>query len=73
MWGMQKIEGQKDRGGKALKEVQADYHINNAGLLVFTREYHLKRGYCCGSGCVNCPYEHVAVPNQNLIVKDKKK
>jgi hypothetical protein len=26
------------------------------GLLVFTREYHLKRGYCCQSGCRNCPY-----------------
>jgi len=24
--------------------------------LVFTREYHLKRGYCCNSGCRHCPY-----------------
>lgn len=27
------------------------------GLMVFTRAYHLKRGYCCGSGCRHCPYE----------------
>jgi hypothetical protein len=27
------------------------------GYLVFTRAYHLKRGYCCGSGCRHCPYE----------------
>jgi uncharacterized protein (TIGR00290 family) len=27
-----------------------------------TREYLLKRGFCCGSGCRNCPYDHVAVP-----------
>lgn len=24
--------------------------------LVFTEAYHLKRGYCCGSGCRHCPY-----------------
>jgi hypothetical protein len=32
-----------------------DYYFEN-GLMVFTREYHLKRGYCCQSGCRNCPY-----------------
>jgi hypothetical protein len=26
-------------------------------LVVFTAAYHLKRGYCCGSGCRHCPYE----------------
>jgi len=24
--------------------------------MVFTEAYHLKRGYCCGSGCRHCPY-----------------
>jgi hypothetical protein len=24
--------------------------------MVFTAEYHLKRGYCCKSGCRHCPY-----------------
>jgi hypothetical protein len=24
--------------------------------LVFTEAYHLKRGYCCESGCRHCPY-----------------
>ena len=32
-----------------------DYYFEN-GLMVFTREYHLKRGYCCQSGCRHCPY-----------------
>jgi hypothetical protein len=27
------------------------------GFLVYTAAYHLKRGYCCGSGCRHCPYE----------------
>jgi len=24
--------------------------------LVFTEEYHKQRGYCCGCGCINCPF-----------------
>ncbi len=24
--------------------------------IVFTALYHLRRGYCCGSGCRHCPY-----------------
>lgn len=33
-----------------------DYYINEQGLFVFTKEYHLKRGYCCKSGCKHCPW-----------------
>lgn len=33
-----------------------DWHVEN-GLLVYTAAYHLKRGFCCGSGCRHCPYE----------------
>lgn len=25
--------------------------------MVFTAAYHLKRGYCCNSGCRHCPYD----------------
>jgi hypothetical protein len=32
-----------------------DYYIEN-GLWVFTAAHHLKRGFCCGSGCRHCPY-----------------
>ncbi len=32
-----------------------DYTIEN-GLLIFTKEYLLRRGHCCRSGCRNCPY-----------------
>jgi hypothetical protein len=24
--------------------------------MVFTAQYHLKRGTCCNSGCRHCPY-----------------
>lgn len=33
-----------------------DYYFNEEGLMVFTKLYHLKRGFCCKSGCLNCPY-----------------
>ncbi len=33
-----------------------DYYLNEQGLMVFTAQYHLKRGYCCGNHCKHCPY-----------------
>jgi len=35
-----------------------DYYFEGS-LMVFTAAYHLKRGYCCGSGCRHCPYDKV--------------
>jgi hypothetical protein len=35
-----------------------DYHINEDGNFVFTKEYHLKRGYCCKNRCLNCPWDY---------------
>lgn len=32
-----------------------DFYLE-AGFMVFTAQYHLRRGYCCGSGCRHCPY-----------------
>lgn len=33
-----------------------DFYYDDLGRMVFTREYHLKRGHCCESGCKHCPY-----------------
>lgn len=33
-----------------------DFYLNEQGYKVFTEKYHLKRGYCCKSGCKHCPY-----------------
>jgi hypothetical protein len=33
-----------------------DYYLSPEGYKVFTEAYHLKRGYCCKSGCRHCPY-----------------
>ena len=40
---------------KIIKEHE-DYYYNEQGYKVFTEAYHLKRGYCCKSGCKHCPY-----------------
>lgn len=36
----------------------ADYYFNEAGLMVFTEAYHLKRGYCCKNKCKHCPWKY---------------
>jgi hypothetical protein len=33
-----------------------DFYFEPGGMMVFTAAYHLRRGYCCGSGCRHCPY-----------------
>lgn len=33
-----------------------DYYLTPEGYKVFTEAFHLKRGYCCKSGCRHCPY-----------------
>ncbi|MDT7602555.1 MAG: hypothetical protein QOF61_552 [Acidobacteriota bacterium] len=32
-----------------------DFYFEGAAI-VFTKEYHLRRGYCCESGCRHCPF-----------------
>jgi len=32
-----------------------DFYFDR-GLMVLSRHYHLRRGYCCGNGCRHCPY-----------------
>ena len=34
-----------------------DYYLSEEGYIVFTEQYHLKRGYCCQSGCRHCPWK----------------
>ena len=33
-----------------------EYYYSEEEYIVFTEKYHLKRGYCCKSGCKHCPY-----------------
>ncbi|MEO7923564.1 MAG: DUF5522 domain-containing protein [Chitinophagaceae bacterium] len=46
------------------------YYINKEGYVVLTKEYHLERGYCCGNGCLNCPfdYKNVEEPRRSALL-----
>jgi len=35
--------------------VEGEDYLIEGDKLVFTSLYHLRRGYCCGSGCRHCP------------------
>ncbi len=51
-------EHQQERSGRLerLGLAPGDYYFSEEGYLVFTEQYHLKRGYCCQSGCRHCPF-----------------
>ena len=40
---------------ESIKEHE-DYYYTQEDYKIFTEKYHLKRGYCCKSGCKHCPY-----------------
>ena len=44
---------------KEQKDVQKekDFYIDERGFVVFTREFLLKRGFCCQNNCRHCPYK----------------
>lgn len=43
--------------------VEGDDFYREGAAVVFTARYHLRRGYCCESGCRHCPYR-AAQPNE---------
>lgn len=49
------------------------YYFNERGLMVLTEYFHLQRGYCCGQGCKNCPYNHENVPATKKAMKNEEK
>jgi Family of unknown function (DUF5522) len=41
----------------AAPELQpGDFYMEGA-FIVFTEQYHLRRGYCCNSNCRHCPFQ----------------
>ncbi len=39
-----------------------DFYYNESGFVVLTAEYHLDKGFCCGNGCLHCPFDYINVP-----------
>ena len=54
-----------------------DFYINEDGYIVLTEKYHLEKGFCCGMGCLHCPYNYESVPEPHrsflISSKDKKR
>ncbi|WP_317127448.1 DUF5522 domain-containing protein [Hymenobacter metallilatus] len=42
-----------------------DYYYTPDGYMVFTEQYHRRRGYCCGSGCRHCPWKKKVSPPES--------
>jgi hypothetical protein len=36
--------------------VAGEDYYSEGETIVFTARYHLRRGYCCESGCRHCPF-----------------
>lgn len=49
------------------------YYINDEGYIVLTTLYHLEKGFCCGMGCLHCPYHYENVPEKQRIELLKEK
>lgn len=51
-----------------------DFYFNEEGLMVLTEKFHLNRGYCCGNGCLHCPYDfvNVAEPKRSTLLAKRK-
>jgi hypothetical protein len=51
-----------------------DFYYDKDGYMVFTEHYHLEKGFCCGHGCLHCPFDYENVPptRRNLLLKDRK-
>ena len=46
---------------EAIAAEKVTYVDPATGYRVFTELAHLRRGWCCGSACRHCPFDHEAV------------
>lgn len=49
------------------------YYVNDKGYVVLTSQYLSERGYCCGNGCLHCPfqYENVPEPRKGFLLEQR--
>lgn len=50
------LADEAEGGGERASLVEGVDYYFEGGFVVFTEAYHLRRGYCCESGCRHCPY-----------------
>jgi hypothetical protein len=59
------MKGNKE---KQIKLLPSHYYMDGTRL-VFTEQYHLDRGYCCGNNCKHCIFEPKAQKGNTTIKK----
>lgn len=52
-------------GGQPAPALEPEDYYYEGAYMVFTAAYHLKRGYCCQSGCRHCPYRNLEMDENN--------
>ena len=50
------MDEDESQAGPQTPALEVEDFYMEGPYMVFTAAYHLKRGYCCGSGCRHCPY-----------------
>jgi hypothetical protein len=60
---------QYNRGERNNKLLPSDFYYNENGLIVLTKTYHERRGFCCGKSCLHCPFEPKNQKGNTYLVK----
>ena len=58
-----------DNKREKLKKLLPSHYYKENGNIVFTEQYHIDRGYCCGNGCRHCAYEPSAIRGNTTLKK----
>lgn len=53
------------------KLLPTDFYYDKEGRMVMTESYHIRRGKCCGSGCLHCPYEPIHQRGNTILEKSQ--
>lgn len=69
------LTGMSNNNGPVELIAGVDYYINEEGYIVLTEKFHTKKGYCCGNGCLHCPYnyEKVEEPRRSELLRRRSK
>lgn len=50
------MKNKKNKEREESKKLLLLFYTEN-DRVVFTEQFHIQRGHCCGNGCRHCPYE----------------
>ena len=51
------------------KKLLPSYYYMEGERIIFTEEFHINRGSCCGNGCRHCPYEPKHTKGRRTLIK----